>query len=228
MTRVLRLNTSILGANSVSSSLIQELLDGLGQGRELQVTERDFGTDPVPHVDGDWLQALLTPEAERSAAQQRKVDYSDSLIAELQAADILVIGLPMYNFSVPSMLKAWNDHVARAGVTFRYTDSGPEGLLAGKKVYLVAAMGGVHEVGESDFLRPYMKQFLGLLGIDDITFITASGLNMGEQPRADGIAGAQREIAAAIQVDRQQRIEQAATSRRATDVSTNEEKEKAA
>lgn len=228
MTRVLRLNTSILGQNSVSSALIQELLDGLGQGRELHVSERDFGTEPVPHVDSDWLQALMTPEAERSADQQRKVDYSDSLIAELQAADILVIGLPMYNFSVPSMLKAWNDHVARAGVTFKYTDSGAVGLLRDKKVYLVAAMGGIHEVGESDFLRPYMKQFLGLLGLDDITFITASGLNMGEQPRADGIAGAQREIAAAIQVDRQQRIEQAATSRRATDVSTNEEKEKAA
>lgn len=228
MTRVLSLNTSILGDNSVSSTLIQELLQGLGQDRELQVTERDFGSEPVPHVDGDWLQALMTPTAQRSAGQQDKADYSDTLIAELQAADVLVIGLPMYNFSVPSMLKAWNDHVARAGVTFKYTDSGAVGLLRDKKVYLVAAMGGIHQVGESDFLRPYMKQFLGLLGITDITFITASGLNMGEQPRAEGIRAAREEIARAIQVHRQQRIDQAANGRGVTSNSTVGEKEKAA
>lgn len=195
MTHVLQLTTSILGDNSVSNQLISKLISGLRERHgDLELTERDFSQQPIPHVDGEWLQALMTPEADRSDAQQQKVNFSDQLIAELQAADVIVIGLPMYNFSVPSMLKAWNDHVARAGVTFKYTDSGAVGLLTDKQVYLVAAMGGVHQVGESDFLRPYMKQFLGFLGLTDISFITASGLNLGDEPRAEGIASAEQEI----------------------------------
>jgi len=131
-------------------------------------------------------------------------DLSDRLISELREADMLLIGLPMYNFTVPSMLKAWNDHVARAGDTFEYTDTGPKGLLADKPVFLVSSMGGIHKEGESDFLRPYMKQFLGLLGISDIRFITASGLNMGEEPRAKAIAGAEAEIRKAVSEYRSQ------------------------
>lgn len=211
MTRVLQLNTSILGDNSVSSALIDKLTARLqAAGERLDITLRDFSQQAIPHIDGEWLQALMTPEADRSEAQQVKVDFSDQLIAELQAADVLIIGLPMYNFSVPSMLKAWNDHVARAGATFKYTDSGPVGLLDDKKVFLVTAMGGIHKVGGGDFLRPYMKQFLGLMGLSDITFITAAGLNMGEQPRAEGIAHAENEIDDAVAAYRQARQQEEA------------------
>ena len=116
MRNVLRITTSVFEENSISSQLTDELLVGLrAQGEEFDVKERDFHQDPVPHLDAAWLQALMTPEADRSDEQQGKVDYSDSLIAEIMAADTIVIALPMYNFTVPSMLKAWIDHIARAG-----------------------------------------------------------------------------------------------------------------
>lgn len=199
MTHALRLTTSILGENSVSTHLLDKLETQLrAQGDDLTVTHRDFSVEPIPHFDSDWLGAVLTPESERTDEQQRKADFSDRLISELRDADVLMIGLPMYNFTVPSMLKAWNDHVARAGNTFEYTAAGPQGLLADKPVFLVSAMGGIHKEGESDFLRPYMKQFLGLLGITDIRFITASGLNLGEEPRATAIAAAEAEINNAV------------------------------
>lgn len=207
MTNVLRLTTSILGAHSVSTELLDSLEAELrAQGEELTVTHRDFSAEPIPHVDADWLGALMTPEADRTDEQQRKVDFSDRLIQELKDADLLLIGLPMYNFTVPSMLKAWNDHVARAGSTFQYTDAGPKGLLANKPVFLVSTMGGIHQQGESDFLRPYMQQFLGLLGLTDLRFITASGLNLGEESRAKAIADAKAAINEAVNVFRQQRL----------------------
>lgn len=203
-TRVLRLTTSILGEGSVSSSLMEDLLVRLQEvaqqaGKPLAISERNFSTSPIPHFDGEWLQAVMTPEADRSDEQQRKAAFSNELIGELQAAEIIVIGLPMYNFSLPSMLKAWNDHVARAGETFKYTESGPVGLLGRKKVYLVTAMGGQHEPGGSDFLRPYMQQFLGFLGLDDITFITADGLSMGDEARAAGLSRAETEVNNAVE-----------------------------
>ena len=203
-TRVLRLTTSILGEGSVSSGLMEDLLTRLQEvaqqaGKPLAISERNFSSTPIPHFDGEWLQAIMTPEADRSDEQQRKATFSNELIGELQAAEIVVIGLPMYNFSMPSMLKAWNDHVARAGETFKYTESGPVGLLCKKKVYLVTAMGGQHEPGGSDFLRPYMQHFLGFLGLDDITFITADGLSMGDEARAAGLSRAGAEINNAIE-----------------------------
>ncbi len=199
-TKVLRLTTSILGEASVSTSLIDGLVERLSAVvGALDVVERNFGKTPIPHFDGEWLTAIMTPEADRSDAQQRKAAFSKELITELQNADVVVIALPMYNFSVPSMLKAWNDHVARAGETFKYTDKGSVGLLNDKKVFLVTAMGGQHEPGKTDFLRPYMRHFLGFLGLKDITFITASGLSMGDEPRAAGLASAEAEIDAAIE-----------------------------
>jgi FMN-dependent NADH-azoreductase len=179
MRNVLRITTSLFEENSISSQLTDELLAGLrAQGEEFDVKERNFHQDPVPHLDAAWLKALMAPAADRSDEQQGKVDYSDTLIAEIMAADTIVIALPMYNFSVPSMLKAWIDHIARAGVTFKYTETGAVGLLQDKKVYLVAAMGGVHESGTTDFLRPYMKLIMSFIGLDDVEFISADGLNM--------------------------------------------------
>ncbi|PCI73884.1 MAG: FMN-dependent NADH-azoreductase [SAR86 cluster bacterium] len=194
MKNVLRITTSILGEGSVSSQLMAELVTKLGTEEALKVTERNFANQAIPHLDGPWLTALSTAHADRSPEQQAKVAFSDQLITELQAADILVIGLPMYNFSLPSMLKAWVDHIARAGVTFKYTDNGSVGLLGGKKVYLVAAMGGIHETGATDFLRPYMKQVLDFVGLSDVEFVTADGLNMGPERREQGLNGARRQI----------------------------------
>ncbi|MEX0962904.1 MAG: NAD(P)H-dependent oxidoreductase [Pseudohongiellaceae bacterium] len=194
MRNVLRITTSILGETSVSAQLMEELLAALADAEDIKLTERDFASQPIPHFDNAWLTALSTAAAERNEEQQQKVDYSNSLIAELQAADTVIIGLPMYNFSVPSMLKAWIDHVARAGVTFKYTDSGSVGLLHEKKVYLVTAMGGLHEEGGTDFLRPYMRQILSFLGLNDVQFVTAAGLNISPERREKGLAAARNEI----------------------------------
>lgn len=155
MKNVLVINSSIMRTGSVSKQLSEDLLTSLASGNdEMSIVHRDFSETPIAHLDGQWLEALMTPEADRNDEQQAKVDFSDSLISELQAADTLLIALPMYNFSVPSMLKAWVDHIARAGVTFEYTDQGPRGLLKNKKVYFLAALGGVHEAGKTDFMRP--------------------------------------------------------------------------
>lgn len=192
---VLRLHTSLFAENSVSSQLVEDLTEALGSNiGQLNIVDRDFRQTPIPHLDGERLTALMTDENDRTPEQQSMVEYADSLIAEVKEADVLIIALPMYNFSVPSMFKAWFDHVARAGVTFAYTEQGPKGLLEGKKAYLVSAMGGVHEVGQSDFLRPYVELLMKFIGIDDLEFVTASGLNMGEEARTNGLDEAQKDI----------------------------------
>jgi len=195
MKNLLRISTSLFEENSVSSALSADLIVALkGKGEDFTVIERDFSKQAIPHLDGQWLEAISTPAAQRSAEQQEKVAFSDSLIAQVQTADILVIGLPMYNFTVPSMLKAWIDHIARAGVTFAYTEQGPKGLLKNKKVYLVSAMGGVHDTAATDFLRPYMKLIMSFIGLDDVEIINAGGLSMGEEFRAKSLAAAQMKI----------------------------------
>jgi FMN-dependent NADH-azoreductase len=198
MKNVLHITTSIMGEDSVSSTLMDELLAKFATQDSLEVTQRNFANESIPHLDGPWLAALSTAEADRNSEQQAKVAFSDQLIAELQAADTLLIGLPMYNFSLPSMLKAWIDHIARAGLTFTYTENGPEGLLEDKKVYLVTAMGGIHETAATDFLRPYMKHILAFVGLTDVEFITANGLNMGPQSREKGLASARSQIENAV------------------------------
>ncbi|MFM1895318.1 MAG: hypothetical protein RLZZ385_392 [Pseudomonadota bacterium] len=203
MTKLLQLKSSLFDANSVSNQLSDELLSLL-PARGLHITTRDFSSDPVPHLDGAWQQALSTPAADRSDEQQAKVAYSDSLIAQVQETDLLVMGAPMYNFTLPSMLKAWLDHLARAGVTFKYSEQGPVGLLTGKKVVVVATMGGHHEVGHTDHLRPYLKTMLGFVGLRDVEFAVAAGLNMGPEHRTNGLADARRQIrdiAAGLQSD---------------------------
>jgi FMN-dependent NADH-azoreductase len=195
MNKILRVSSSVLGSNSASAMLTDELIKTIsGHEDGVAINERNFSETPIPHLDEQWIQALSTSEDERTSEQKEKVAFSDSLIAEVMAADTLIIALPMYNFTVPSMLKAWVDHIARAGVTFAYTEQGPKGLLKGKKVYLVATMGGKHEIGVSDFLRPYMKLIMGFIGLTDVEIITASGLNMGAEPREAGLNAAREEI----------------------------------
>lgn len=198
MSKVLQLKTSIFDTQEnqgVSSQLSDVLVARLrDEDAQLELQVRDFSTDPVPYFDNAWLQALSTPPDERSEDQTDKLAYSDALIAELQTADTLVIGVPMYNFMLPAALKSWTDHIARAGVTFRYTDIGPLGLLRDKKVYVVLSSGGQHPEGVTDFLRPYFRTFLGFLGMKDVEFIVADGLNMGEGPRKEGLRKAHKQI----------------------------------
>ncbi len=143
------------------------------------VTVRDLSADPVPHLTAERFGAFLAKPDARSALQQAIVAESDVLIDELKAADVVVLGLPMYNFAVPSTLKAYFDHVARAGVTFRYTANGPEGLLKGKKVYVFATRGGLYLGTPRDTQTAYVREFLGFLGITDVEFVYAAHRSTG-------------------------------------------------
>jgi FMN-dependent NADH-azoreductase len=141
-----------------------------------QVLCRDLALEPVPHLDAEAFKGFLAEPADRSPAQHASTAVSDSLIAELRSADEVVIGLPMYNFTVPSTFKAWMDHVARAGVTFRYTENGPQGLIEDRPVYVFAARGGFYEGTEMDTQTPLVRNFLGMLGLKDVHFTYAEGL----------------------------------------------------
>lgn len=198
MSKLLQLKSSIFDTHEsqgVSSQLGDALVSRLREDdAQIALVIRDLAKDPVPYFDNAWLQALSTPPGERSEEQAEKVAFSDALIAEVQGADIVVIGVPMYNFTLPATLKSWTDHIARAGVTFRYTDTGPVGLLVDKKVYVVLSTGGQHQAGVTDFLRPFLRTYLGFLGMSDVEFIVADGLNMGEAQRAQGLRKAHAQI----------------------------------
>ena len=199
MKALLHLKTSLFADQGVSSQLAADLLSRINpQGRHWTVTSRDFNHDPVPHLDATKLQALSTPAEKRDPRQQAQVAYGDKLIAELQGAELIIIQAPMYNFGIPSMLKAWLDHVARAGVTFRYTAQGPVGLLTGKQVIVIATSGGKHQAGQTDHVSPYLRTMLGFLGLTDVDWVYAQGLNMGEEQRAAGLKEARRQIDALV------------------------------
>jgi len=191
-TRVLLVNSSGRKAGSVSRSLAQELLVALeSRHGPFEITHRDLA-DGVNFVTQEWINANFTAAEDRSLAQQRELARSDQLVEELVDADLLVIGVPIYNFGVPAALKAWVDMVARARKTFRYTDKGPEGLLQGKKAYLVIASGGVPVDSPVDFATPYMRQALKFLGISEIAVIAAGQLNSRGD---DAMAAARLQIA---------------------------------
>lgn len=160
-----------------------------------QVITRDFARQPMPHLDSATFQAFLTPPTQRNAEQQAAVDHSDSLIAELALADQVVIGLPMYNLGMPSMLKAWFDHVMRAGKTFRYAEAGPQGLLEGKEALVFATRGGRYAGTAGDLQTQYLRNVLGFMGITDVDFVYAEGLSMGDAARAAGLAEAHQALA---------------------------------
>ena len=181
MTTVLTIETSIFSEGSRSSALIASTLDKLEETRgPIEVIRRNFVKQPVPHLDEVTFAAFNTPADERSAAQQTLVDLSDSLIAEIRQADVIVLGLPMYNFGLPSSLKAYFDQIARAGQTFRYTDKGPIGMLEDRPVYILATRGGRYQGTSRDNQTPYIMQFLGFIGLTDLRFVYAEGLAMSE------------------------------------------------
>ncbi|HEX5513558.1 MAG TPA: FMN-dependent NADH-azoreductase [Gammaproteobacteria bacterium] len=195
MGKLLQINSSIFSDQGVSSQLADRFVaDWVARYPDTEVIRRDLAKDPIPHMDGERLAALLTPAEQRSPEQARLVALADQLIRELQEADILVLGAPMYNFAIPSQLKAWFDRIARAGVTFRYTESGSEGLLVGKPAFVFTSRGGLHRGQPQDTVVPFVQQFLGFVGISKIEFVYAEGLNLGEQPRQAALAEAEAHI----------------------------------
>ena len=184
MKTLLQLNTSIHSNAGESSRLADQLVAAWRAGnRDAKVLSRDLAREPVPHLTAERFQAFLSKAGERTPEQQAVVAYSDRLIAELKRADVIVLGLPMYNFGVPSMLKAYFDHIARAGVTFQYTEKGAVGLLKGKTVYVVAARGGIYAGTPMDTQTSYVRNFLGFLGITDVEFVYAEGLAISESSK---------------------------------------------
>jgi len=191
-TRILEINASGRRSDSVSRKLTRELVDALGaRHRDTEVVRRDLA-EGIGLVDEDWIAANFTAEEDRDATHRERLAESDGLVAELEAADVVVIGTPIYNFGVPASLKAWVDMIARARLTFRYTENGPEGLLRGKKAYVVVASGGVPVDSAVDFATPYLRQALRFVGIDDVEVVAADRLNL--QAR-DSINKARRRIA---------------------------------
>lgn len=194
MTHYLQIRSSLFGAGSQSSRLADRYVQSTVAAEGGDVVVRDLALDPLPHLDAERFAAFGTPAEARTPEQARIVAESDALVAELQAADVIVVALPMYNFGIPSTLKAYFDHVARAGVTFRYTASGPEGLLRGKRARVFATRGGRYAGTPQDLQTAYVRQFLAFVGITDVEFVYAEGLALGEESRANALAEADRRI----------------------------------
>lgn len=191
---ILQLNSSLRGDQSESirvANAITAKLVAANPGATVKV--RDLVADNHPILDEAALGALFTPANQRTPEQAARVALDDALIAEVQAADVIVMGAPMYNFGMPVQLKGWFDAVARAGVTFRYTEAGQEGLLKGKKVYVAAARGGIYPA-ESDPQVPQIVTLLNFLGLKDHTFVYSPGQAMGPEAAAKGQAQADAEI----------------------------------
>ena len=193
MKTILQLNSSIFSDGGQSSTLASELVARLRE-HGAEVIRRDLARDPVPHLDAERFAALISSKEKRTSGQEQLVAYSDGLVAELKRADVIVLGLPMYNFGLPSTLKAYFDHVARAGVTFKYTDKGAVGLLTGKKAYVIAARGGFYAGKPSDTQSAYVRDFLAFLGITDVEFVYAEGLAVGDAQRTAALANARSRI----------------------------------
>lgn len=195
---ILQINASArTGANStrVADSITARLQ---AANPNATLTLRDLASAPIPFLDETALGALFTPAEQRSREQADLVARYDAEIAAVQAADVLVLGVPMYNLGVSVQFKSWIDAIARAGVTFRYTEKGPEGLLTGKKVYVALARGGRYRDGAFDTQVPYLKVVLGFLGMSDVEFVYAEGLNMGAEAAEQGFAEAAADLAAVL------------------------------
>ena len=196
---ILQINASARSEGAQSTRLANLVVARLrGAGADAVLKVRDLAIDPHPAIDEQALQALFTPADQRTLEQAARVALDDELIAEVQAADVLVLGVPMYNFGISSQLKNWLDAIARAKVTFRYTENGPEGLLKGKTVYVALARGGKYRGTEADTQVPYMKTVLGFLGMTDVRFIYAEGLSMGADVAAQAFSDAEDQIEAAV------------------------------
>jgi FMN-dependent NADH-azoreductase len=197
MTTLLQINASMHNDHGQSSQLANQFVAAFRKRRpDAKIVVRDVAAaDTVPHLDAERFGAFITKPEERTAAQQAVVAYSDLLINELKQADVIVLGLPMYNFGVPSQLKAYFDHIARVGVTFKYTEQGPVGQLTGKKAYVFAARGGLYAGTPMDTQTSYVRDFLRFLGIAAVEFVYAEGLAISPESKEAGLAKAAAEIA---------------------------------
>ena len=194
MSKLLHIKASVFGDEGQSSQLAARYIDQWQQrtlGNEVIV--RDLVGDSVSHLDGAVVGAFFTPEEQRNAEQQAIVGFSDTLIKEIQDADEIVLGLPLYNCGVPSQMKAYFDHLARAGVTFKYTETGPVGLLEDKPVRVFATRGGLYKDTGMDHQVPFLKQFLSFVGLNSVEVIYAEGLSM-EEVKEDALAKAREEV----------------------------------
>lgn len=184
MSTLLQIKTSLFSDQGQPSRLANQLVEKWRQANPTgTVVVRDLTSSPIPHLDQERFNAFVTVPEKRTAVQASLAAESDQLINELRVADVVVIGLPMYNFGIPSTLKAWIDHVARAGHTFKYTENGPIGLLQDRKTYLFAARGGLYKGTSKDTQTTYVTNVLNFIGIRDIEFVYAEGLAMGDEPR---------------------------------------------
>jgi len=191
MTTLLQINSSINNGDGQSSRLANQFVAAFRERNpDARLIKRDLAAEAVPHLTAERFGAFITKPEEHTPTQRAVVAYSDALIAELKSADVFVLGLPMYNFGVPSQLKAYFDHIARAGATFRYTPNGPEGLLTGKKAYVFAARGGQHVGTALDTQTSYVRDFFRFLGISDLEFVYAEGLAVGPEVREASLAKA--------------------------------------
>jgi FMN-dependent NADH-azoreductase len=202
MKTVLVLTSSALGSASVSTDLAHDALARLrAQDPSLKVVMRDIGADPIPHLSLDAAAALRGGDPANEAQAMARA-LSDELIAELQAADTIIIGAPMYNFGIPSTLKAWFDYVLRAGVTFRYSEAGPEGLLKGKRAIVIESRGGLYSEGPAqpmDSQEPHLRTLLGFIGITDATYLRAERLAFGPEAREQSLDAVRRRLGEEIQ-----------------------------
>jgi len=185
MSRILRIDASARTTGSITRDLTDRIVARLGGA----VTARDLAT-PLPLIDADWVAANFTPAGKRSPEQAAALALSDTLVAELSLADTIVIGVPVYNFAVPAALKAWTDLVVRAGVTFRYCETGPEGLLVGKRAILAMASGGTQAGSDIDFATGYMRHILGFMGTADVQMIAVDGMSVDPEGTLKAAHGA--------------------------------------
>ncbi|WP_348697514.1 NAD(P)H-dependent oxidoreductase [Duganella fentianensis] len=196
---ILQINSSARSSGSESTRLADALVAKIRAANpQAQVQRRDLASDPHPVLDEAALGALFTPADQRSAEQAARVALDDALIAQAQAADVIVIGAPTYNFGITTQLKSWFDAIARAGVTFKYTATGPVGLLTGKKVYVALSRGGLHRDAPTDTQLAHIKMFLNFVGLSDVQYVFAEGMGMGPEAVAKAQAQAEAEINAIL------------------------------
>ncbi|WP_413665747.1 FMN-dependent NADH-azoreductase [Microbulbifer sp. ZKSA004] len=194
MAKVLNIKSSLFQENGQSSQLTDNFIASWkANNPDDEIIHRDLVSEPVPHLSLEHFQAHNTPADSRSNKQSEIAELSDKLIEEISSADLLVLGIPMYNFNVPSNLHTYFDFIARAGVTFRYTENGPEGLLRNKKAVVLISRGGVY--GDDHPQSNYLRQFLGFIGITDVEFVYAEGLAMGDEAKEKALATAKERIA---------------------------------
>lgn len=197
MSRVLIIESSARQQDSVSRQLTGDFIEQWQAAHPADsISVRDLAVNPVPHLDANLLGGWMKPQEQRSSDELQALARSNELTDEVLAADVLVLAAPMYNFAIPSTLKAWLDHVLRAGITFKYTPTGPQGLLTGKRAFVLTARGGIHAGAVTDHQEPYLRQVLGFIGIHDVTFIHAEGLNMSGDFHEKGLNQAKAQLAA--------------------------------